>query len=460
MKKFISIISAVCIALSLAGCSGNTSSDSGADSNAVEQQTRPDDCEPGNRAVASASIMGTENGYYTCRYDYLTSMMELCYYDNNSEKAIYLCAKPECAHDGGEFCTATDTDIRVEFVTKSGEYIYISGTEYSAGSDELQWKLYRASLDGTEFSEMCTFQRVKNIDRSEGNITSSNTFIHADPDAPDVYCNSGMYLYDLIVHRGYAIVPFDDYDYPTVMYSCMPNIMVIDLESGQYKRLPELDYDITKIQSGKNSLYAEGDYLYYCIEPANLRNTKHLYRYHLSSGETELLGTSPRLADFAVMEGVVYYTTCRTENQPDVMMYAYDTATGEEKDLSDKLILDGVRYSYPEILSDGRYLYISDRYATHFDKEKGKTYIIMAGDGDIVVRFTKPEQLYGLDSELKISGGKAYFVAEIQHPAQEDEIPSTSSVAWCCPVEDIINGAPTWTQAFDFYEFNDSRISE
>ncbi len=460
MKKLFGIISAACIALSLAGCNGNTASDGGVGGTVIEHQTRSDDCEPGNRAVASASIMGTEKGYYTCSYNYMTSMTEICYYDGNSGKAIYLCAKPECNHDGSAFCTATAKDVRMEFVTMSGGYIYFSGTEYSAASDELSWKLYRASLDGTELSEICTFQRVKNIDRSEGNITSSHSFTHADPDAPDVYCRSGMYLYDLIVHRGYAIVPFDDYDYSTIMYNCMPNIMVIDLESGQYKRLPELDYDITKIQSGKNSMYAEGDYLYYSVEHANLINTKHLYRYHLTSGETELLGTSPRLADFAVMDGVVYYTTCRTENNPDVRMFAYDTATGEEKDLSDKLILDGEKYSYPEILSDGRYLYISDRFATHFDKDAGKTYIIMTGDGDILADFTKPEPLYGHDTELKLSGGKAYLVAEKQHPADIDDIPTTSSVAWYSPVEDIINGAPTWTQAFDFYEFNDSRMPE
>lgn len=456
MRKLLSIISAACIALSLTGCNGNTTSNGGA---GAVSQPRSDDCEPGNRAVASASIMGTEKGYYTCGYNYMTSMTEICYYDGNSGKAIYLCAKPECNHDGSAFCTATAKDVRMEFVTMSGGYIYFSGTEYSAASDELSWKLYRASLDGTELSEICTYQRVKNIDRSEGNVTMSCTNIVYIPDS-EVDNVTGIYMYDIIVHRGYAIVPFDDYDYPTLRNDSTPNIMLIDLESGQYKRLPELDYDITSVQSSNLNCYAEGDYLYYCVEPANLGNTKHLYRYCLTTGETELLGTSPRLADFAVMDGVVYYTTYRTELNPNVRMYAYDTALKEEKELTDKLVLDGKLFEDPMLLCDGAYLYICDRSTNHFDKDAGKTYIIMTGDGDILADFTKPEPLYGHDAELKLSGGKAYLVAEIQHPADIDDIPTTSSVAWYCSVEDIINGKPTWTQAFDFYEFNDSRMPE
>ena len=435
MRKLLSAILCGTIILGMSGCS--------------DRSEKYQDCEPGNRYIMLDGVMETDNGYYARRINHMGNMLELCYYDKESGKAIYLCSKPECSHDGGEFCTATDKDIEPDHITMSDGYVYISGTEYSKADETLSWKLYRANADGTEFTEVCTFQKQKNLENVGRAVTST------------------YYMDDLIIHRGYAIVPFYDYENPSLMYDCVANTMIIDLENGQCKRLPALDYDITKLEHGQLGYYVEGDYLYYYIEPPTYINTRHLYRYNLVTGETERIETNTRLWSFVVLNDVVYYITVPTEEQNYIPFYAYDIATGEEKDLSAKLspYNSGGREPHlnSNLVCDGKYVYFMSPF---YNGKWGQFYFMMSEDMETQVHFEAPKEMQDYYTELKLSNGKAYFVGEVTisngdaAETIEDIIWVTSSIAYGCPVEDIAAGNPEWTLAYDFTEFEMSLMGE
>ncbi len=428
LYKLFALASAAAVTLSMASCS--------------DRSEKYQDYEPGNRRAELNPVMETDKGYYAKRRDASgENMLEICYYDKESGKAIYLCSKPECSHDGGEFCTATHKDINAVDITMSDGYIYIKGAVISEEEDMLTWKLYRANADGTQFTEICSYQKLKTIFSGRGPMNYSN---------------------DLIVHRGYAIVEFNDHELSSPLYDYMPNIMMIDLESGHYKTLPTADYDLTKTQRGRGGLYIEDDYLYYYIEPQNYTNTKYLYRYNLVTGETERIGTNTRLHDFVVMDGVVYYTTVPTDEQEYVPFYAYDTATGKETDLSQNLnSAFGAEHHNVSLMCDGRYIYF---VTSIYNGERGQTFLMLSEDMKRLISIEPPQEIREYGTELKISNEKAYFVAGIRY--RNDAVSlielgwETNTLAYSCPVEDIATGNPEWTLAYDFTEFEESLMED
>ena len=76
------------------------------------------------------SIMETENGYYTT-HALLSTSLTLRYYDKATQKCIYLCSKPECAHDGNEYCVATNSNLSILHSYMRGEYIYMNTVQFS-----------------------------------------------------------------------------------------------------------------------------------------------------------------------------------------------------------------------------------------------------------------------------------------------------------------------------------------
>ena len=92
-KKISAFLSAVLLWTS--GCSGTDGSEDGL----------PEDT-PYNHQ-GSLSIMETEQGFYTNVPEFLNYGINIKFTEKITHKQVYLCAKPECMHDGGEMCTAT-----------------------------------------------------------------------------------------------------------------------------------------------------------------------------------------------------------------------------------------------------------------------------------------------------------------------------------------------------------------
>ena len=69
-------------------------------------------------------IMKTESGFYYSQSIY--NNLSLHYYDSAHGNNMYLCNKPECRHDGNEFCAATSDKFNVMETVLYGGSLYIN----------------------------------------------------------------------------------------------------------------------------------------------------------------------------------------------------------------------------------------------------------------------------------------------------------------------------------------------
>lgn len=469
MKKLLSILLLTALLFSLCACNGNETKEYD------ETYT-----ENANRDVMFRQVMMTDKGGYTNRYisgelynGRSVNGLALCYYDKATGKTIYLCNKPECRHDGDSFCTATHRTLDVEYFTLSGDYIYISGVDYSEEGVQKN-KIYRAKTDGTELSEVCTFQTVR------GEVNR-------------VYVSSSWYMFDMRIYGDYAIVPFCDYEKPTLMNDCTINTMVINLKTGEYNRVPDEIYENTRYKTTWINFGARGYYLYkgwlyyYLEEPINDGTgnaNRYLYRYNLKSGENEKIDISLKFTSFAVYEDKVYYIERIKSGEP-LSFYSYDMKTGELTDLGSAIasvrneVAEGeadMQIPDAEILFDGTYFYFvywsKDTSDSGFDN--GYKCIIFSKDMEPLASFEAPATMEGFENynigiqgEIKISGGVAYIVTSCM-PKYEDCVKDEEgNPIWvdvrraiCCPVEDIIAGKLNWEIAYDFYQFEIDNIDK
>ncbi len=433
MKKAISTILILCAALSLTACG--------------ESKTEYSDYISGNPSdIWGNAIMETEDGFYRNLDPF---MLALCYYDKATGKAVYLCAKPECTHDGNEYCTATKEGVFYDAnICMSGGYVYYSASEYVQEDEKEYYKLIRAKADGTEFTELCTYQTTMGIAVPHG--------IFAE--------NYGRVM---AVHRGLAIVPFYDYDLPTLMTDCTPNTMIIDIESGSYHKLPSPDVDLTKTQYGQGDYFLYEDWLYYTISMENSNNFKSLYRYNLVSGVTEKVDISVKFTSYAVIDGCVYYST-PTKGEVPSKLFKYDHESGTVTDLSEQLVVDETPFTNAVLMWNGEYLIIQDRlYWTGSEgiaaANKYKV-LFMDKDGNAVAdydmwdapvprhidEFKDKEYIeYGLKSQ----NGKLYICTHFNHDdPRVDYTDRFNELVLCCEIDDIISGQAEWYEPFDFYQ--------
>lgn len=130
------------------------------------------------------AIMETENGFYSnAGKNIIDDTMCLRFYERDTEKQVYLCARPECQHNGGENCVATYKNLGcINSVLYNGG-IYVLAVENSG--DSVSYNLYRAELDGTAMTKVGTAFSVNTSDEE--------------------------YEYQhecFIIHKGYAYIPY------------------------------------------------------------------------------------------------------------------------------------------------------------------------------------------------------------------------------------------------------------
>lgn len=430
MKKIIVLLLVVCFSMTITACGKN--------------KTEYEDYNNANSLGLYNPIMESEEGYYA---NIDSFHLALCYYDVETKKAVYLCAKPECRHDGNDYCTATKEGVIYSGnICKNGDYIYYAAEEYYESDDTKDYKLISVKADGTEFTEVCTFQKTKG--------------------ASGVYVRGGdNYGRSLAVHRGYAIVPFDDYELPTLLSDYCPNTMIINLESGKYKRLPTKDYDLTKSVYGQGDYFLYGDWLYYTITLENSGDKKTLYRYNLESEKTQVIDDLPSLfSSYAVIDGSIYYTTPKNMDTPS-KLWKYNIKTKETTDISENLMISGKPLSNAEFIWNGKYFIISDVRAyinfTSLEPEFPHRVLIMNKDGNALTEYDMlnaiPSQTdeNSISYELKSNNGKLYVCTQLtQDDPRFNIYEYYIDVVYCCEMDELISGNPQWYEPYDFYTLN------
>ncbi len=424
MKKSLSFLATMSLMLSLCSCGNNIPNEPSLATNTGTSMFN--------------QIMETEDGYYynaTCFGD-----LSLHYYDKATGSSLFLCAKPECTHDGNSFCTATCGGFGGMYTAMYGDYIYISAID--SGEERSEFKLLRASVDGTELTEVCSFMNYNTKEeccRLFGDDTRS-----------------------MVIHRGYAFVPYfivtNQEDGAGV-----GGTAVINVENGKYNLLTEYDSSVTR---GPESVTADGDYFYYLINNNGNMTETEIWRYNFITNKEEKLTLRESLYDYIgatfnttgirnymPIDGKIWYIWYDYHNtraemfiynpeddstiKPEQFVDKLCTITEEYDDNGELLSINYKTFVQPVIKYDGEYLYIA---------EKGFYGIEYYDD------YLYPFKLHIFTLEGEELGSFIYereSAAQINIVNKTVYIQTTSGVEYCA-VSDIINGKTEWKKLYSF----------
>lgn len=358
--------------------------------------------EQGNIMTVYGPIMETENAYY-----YTTNgfRYELHYYDKATGKSIFLCNKPECSHDGNEFCAASVGDRYVMYSALYKDGIYVAALEPE--ENRIDKKLFKVSLDGTKVENIATFEYEP----------SSDSISHGH--------DSEKYM---VLYQGKAFIP-----YATPRKDGFNNYgtAIVDIKSGKVEYMEECD----GLQLyGQERYIPYGEYLYY-YETGPYRSPI-LYRYHIAKETVEEIPIADGFVDYCIVDGRVVYT------QPDkegfIHIYSMNPENpdnADTKDLTGALKWEDGTSLLKEwegvLRYDGEYLMT---YSYRGKEEKGYHYFIFSKDGTFLTEFMPPETLREGAGDFAIMNGYVYFADYY------------STVR--CDLQDLLNGNPTWTTLF------------
>lgn len=366
----------------------------------TSRKTDYPDYAPGNNNFTMFSpIMETQYGYYS-------NNGGLIYNDKETGKCVYLCSKPECPHDGGDYCAATGGRWKDESFALSGSYIYFNAVDiaFSGEKDETRFKLFCASLNGSELTEICTYYK----------FSGQSGALSLDSDDFD----RGR---QLVVHRNFAVVPYKSGSAEAPIY----NTAIVNLETGAFEPLSATDHELSECRFGQCGYYPCGDWLYYTISPEKSADTKLLYRYNFYTKQTENLDIIPQFSYYAVTgERVVYIQPAAKGNGAEIS--SYDITSGETETLN---ILD--EFTSPLMIFDSSYFIL-------WENENG---LIFDTGGNRLAELTLPRNFEQGSSitALNSTCGKLYFRID-------EEI-------FCCEISDIISGNANWYEPYSLEAF-------
>lgn len=217
----------------------------------TETQFVPEDYEQGNKTKYLAPMMKTEKGFY--HYSYADNGLH--YYDAATGKTMFLCNKPECRHDGNEFCVATNRN-----------YVHLNQClyndvilKYAAEETDTQYrfKVLSVALDGSEMNEIATTLEFEKP--TEG---------------------FAIYQCFMYVHRNKAFL--------TMAGSGQAELeeyygaAILDLNTKEVTYLDEEPF--SKNNEAVESVTAVGDYFYYCRQDGK---KLLMHRYNIENGTDE-----------------------------------------------------------------------------------------------------------------------------------------------------------------------------
>ena len=245
MKKCIKLSAALISAVLLSGCGSEASS-------------LPDDT-PFN--CGKFAVMETEKGYYT-NTDTANGHI-LGYWERDTDKYVYLCAKPECTHDGSENCTATYKNLKCINTLLYDGAIYTLAIE---DGDNIRYSLYKAALDGTSFTKVGDAFSVSNSAGESYSIMNKIYFM---------------------IHRGYAYIPYHLTLGDSTFGFAGSGLVKMDIRTGKTETLFSGDDYFSAYPMKEMGV---GDYVYYFAgSSTNNDPNEGTYRYNTETGETDKL---------------------------------------------------------------------------------------------------------------------------------------------------------------------------
>ena len=444
MKKILSIILTAAIMLTTA-CTDN---------NVVRYDDTLPQCEPANLPDASnfmrqCIMKGKEGFYYTDMVilDNNTATRALCYYDMALGKSIMLCSKPQCMHDGNDFCVATGGGVYQFYSSLTclyNGYIYRLG-DGSTEEEKWQLSLLKTDLLGNELSKVADIGALTLIGEApKPQIESA------------VFHNNKLFV---------AITP--------TMNKPETFLYAVDIASGGVSEitLPAPEEGTKKANFGTCCyMTADGDWLYYTVRCCKYDNTmiyseNHMtynrtvmYRYNIKTGKTEVISALPDVySSFTVANDIIYYTFAdRSDNT--FSLYSYDIINDKTATFADKIQQKYVNGKYIEdiqkitVITDKKYLYVctsglessySKEYST--ETQDDIDFYIYSLDGKQLLHgmpgmdITIDDYGYGLSA---VDGELYFYFSEHVN----DDIDNTG--LYKIKTEDLVNGGTEWTKLY------------
>lgn len=351
------------------------------------------------------AIMETENGYYTNTPSPDGGHM-LRFYERDSEKQIFLCAKPECIHDGNEGCAATYKDLKCINTLLYDGAIYTLAIE---DGDVISYSLYKAALDGTSFTKIGDAFSVSN---SAGE--SYETM-------------GGMYF---MIHKGYAYIPYHIMLGDSTFGFAGSGLVKMDIVTGKTETLASGENYFSAFPHG--TAVGSGNNVYYYLSTSRHDDPNTgTYRYNTVTGETE------KIADYTIIQTAVgerYFYAVGAEEDSSMCIMKLDI--NADINSVDWEILGGSFENYPKIFAyKDKAIAVSDKDGVImiFDENKGETGKISFD----------PNEISGYDEDIEkefyISADKVYM--SIDHfDFDEDYDVKIYSI----PISDIEEGKDEW----------------
>lgn len=399
-----------------------------------------EDYMPGNSGTAAfAPIMETEKGYYYSGSNFLIEH-NLRYMDKATGKDIYLCNKPECKHDGNEFCVATTNRFHVHGYCLYSDRILVAAVEET--DTHYEYKLLSISLDGSQLTDLVTYYSVE-----KSGLTPILYFYHNT----------------MVVHRNKVILQIVlGGEEGSNVYNYGMAFVDLDTMEVTYEN-PESIVEKVEWNSMSNSVFgwqdirAYGDSVYYWIQEGH---KKILYERNLIDGTVEEVPLLTNFkGDYAVYdEDTIFYTRALGNK---LYIYHRKEDKHEEIALEKELISqdeEGNTYNYSyaytvsDIVTDGTYIYIGDNFKSEFasfyytddETEQYIHHIIHVFDKD-----GKEIQSVELDKNLFKNAAGEYVTGRLNYMGEDIYIQTTLSL-YKCKREDFIQGNANFTKVFDF----------
>ena len=300
----------------------------------TEYQFVSEDFEQGNRpGTMGNAMLRTEKGFY----HYNDTLGGFRYYDAATGKEMFLCNKPECRHDGNEFCVATNGKYTVLDYCLYGEHLMVFAAELT--ETQVLYKVLVLALDGASMDEVAT---VLELERS-----------------PDM----SLYASRMYLHRNKALLTFAtgaSYEQEDTMHY---GAAILDLNA---KKITFFDEEpLAKENAETTGITAYGNYFYYCRKEGK---KTVLHRRHIENGTDESCKLLTSFTgDYAVLEEdyIVYLRS----SQKTLCTYRFSTGENEEKvmlykkipqyDIAGNLLFE-TEEGVPAqgLVTDGTYLYV------------------------------------------------------------------------------------------------------
>ncbi len=367
------------------------------------------------------------------------------YADSATGNDLYLCNKPECRHDGNEFCVATNDKYGIDCVGMYGGRIFATAIETTDTQHKFQ--LLSIALDGSALNEEVTYLTMEK--------TGVMPAMHVDKT-------------QIYIHRNVAMIPVWMIGADGTETTQFFGTAIVNLDTKEVTYLDDEPYSTENAEISEITAY--GDYFYYCR--AGKKKTI-LYRYNIKDGTEEehklMVGFK---GNYAVLdENTIVYTK---SNNKVLCVYHRETGENEEKvDLKRWQVLwyqDGVAngfdqgYEAIDLKTDGEYLYVmeSGRRVQHEDEDHN------------VIGFSEEAYVHVFDKELKeviaVDMAEAMALAkEVRNETQElylkynrkmyfekDNVfcvlPNANNTAesyvYVCKREDFLTGNPQFELAY------------